>query len=663
MRAFVFALLLFASCAAFARAFAKGGTMERFTEEVLFVSPLPRPERKRRTRRNFTTSTNFADEDDDEKDDESEKQPDGILFQSLFSWTMMNTNTNDLETFPRAIARLSQRDSVKRTSSSSKKDDENEKKRKRRLMLEEFSVGFTRGRWRDAGAFGRKPMNFEMSSALGMHVNGVWSREDDDDDDDGYDDDAYEKEKGDGWVRLTNTVGAKFCAGANVRQRGLPRFYEVGRGMTKNKKKKNGLEFGSRKIASKNRSTTTTLFQSYPKEIACVENVASFFEMLPCGGRRGVANIIASERSALIADVDFLSFGASYERGRFSLSMTGVASREVIEKMARERNDVKACAAAKEMSRVYALLGNGDVRAVDLRESKKSSVAELLSSLKISAKSTSSSSIKVDAPRVTITRAILGSGSIRGAISLSVSRFENARGDTVVRIFHPVPDYVRVFRHTFEVVSKKSSKGGDDSSIISNDSAVSDISWGKELLEMKIKLPRGLDSVTIRFDFEKIFLPLELFEADAERGMTFPPAIAFSAAAPGAESSSDKNTSARTPSLASPKSPLFEKLIENEKNDFAHFLDALTVILPVPDGAMPFNATAMACVAFVAHLGALAKILLKRENYDDKAKTLQHLAKVERKRLKSEEKKAKSNAEKRTSLSSFTSSSRNVKRK
>ena len=668
MRAFVFALLLFASCAAFARAFAKGGTMERFTEEVLFVSPLPRPERKRRTRRNFTTSTNFAD-DDDEKDDESEKQPDGILFQSLFSWTMMNMNTNDLETFPRAIARLSQRDSVKQTSSSSKKDDENEKKRKRRLMLEEFSVGFTRGRWRDAGAFGRKPMNFETSSALGMHVNGVWSREDDDDDDDGYDDDAYEKEKGEGWVRLTNTVGAKFCAGANVRQRGLPRFYEVGRGMTKNKKK-NGLEFGSRKIASKNRSTTTTLFQSYPKEIACVENVASFFEMLPCGGRRGVANIIASERSALIADVNFLSFGASYERGRFSLSMTGVASREVIEKMARERNDVKACAAAKEMSRVYALLGNGDVRAVDLRESKKSSVAELLSSLKISATSTSSSSIKVDAPRVTITRAILGSGSIRGAISLSVSRFENARGDTVVRIFHPVPDYVRVFRHTFEVVSKKSSKGGDDSSSISNDSAVSDISWGKELLEMKIKLPRGLDSVTIRFDFEKIFLPLELFEADAERGMTFPPAIAFSAAAPGAESSSDKSDNDTLgryerayAKLGFAQSPLFEKLIENEKNDFAHFLDALTVILPVPDGAMPFNATAMACVAFVAHLGALAKILLKRENYDDKAKTLQHLAKVERKRLKSEEKKAKSNAEKRTSLSSFTSSSRNVKRK
>ena len=120
-----------------------------------------------------------------------------------------------------------------------------------------------------------------------MHVNGVWSREDDDDDDDGYDDDAYEKEKGDGWVRLTNTVGAKFCAGANVRQRGLPRFYEVGRGMTKNKKKKNGLEFGSRKIASKNRSTTTTLFQSYPKEIACVENVASFLRCCRAAGEEG----------------------------------------------------------------------------------------------------------------------------------------------------------------------------------------------------------------------------------------------------------------------------------------------------------------------------------------------------------------------------------------
>ena len=623
--------------------------MERFTEEVLFVSPLPHPERRRRERRNSTTTT-FTNEDDD-SDDESEKQPDGILFQSLFSWTMNNMNTNDLETFPRAIARLLQSNRVKQSSSLSKKDDENEKKRKKRLILEEFSVGFTRGRWRDAGAFGRKPMNFETSSALGMHVNGVFSREDEDDlNDDDYDD-AYEKEKGEGWVRLTNTVGAKFCAGANVLQRGLPRFYEVGGGMRTTMKKKNGLEFGSRKIASKNRSTTTTLFQSYPKEIACVENVASFFEMLPCGGRRGVANIIASERSVLIADVNFLSFGASYERGRFSLSMTGVASREVIEKMARERNDVKACAAAKEVSRMYALLGNGDVRALDLRESKKSSVAELLSSLKISATSTSSSSVKVDAPRVTITRAILGSGSIRGAISLSVSRFENARGDTVVRIFHPVPDYVRVFRHTFEVVSKKRSKGGDSSSI-SNDSAVSDISWGKELLEMKIKLQRGLDSVTIRFDFEKIFLPLELFEADAERGMTFPPAIAFSAAASGAESSSDKSDDTlgryerAYAKLGLAQSPLFEKLIENEQNDFAHFLDALTVILPVPDGAMPFNATAMACVAFVAHLGALAKILLKRENYDDKAKTLQHLAKVERKRLKSEEKKkAKSKAE------------------
>jgi hypothetical protein len=68
-------------------------------------------------------------------------------------------------------------------------------------------------------------------------------------------------------------------------------------------------------------------------------------------------------------------------------------------------------------------------------------------------------------------------------------------------------------------------------------------------------------------------------------------------------------------------------------------LDALTVILPVPDGAMPFNATAMACVAFVTHLGALARILTRRENYDSKAKKLQHLAKVERKRLRAEKKK------------------------
>ena len=83
-------------------------------------------------------------------------------------------------------------------------------------------------------------------------------------------------------------------------------------------------------------------------------------------------------------------------------------------------------------------------------------------------------------------------------------------------------------------------------------------------------------------------------------------------------------------------SPLFEKLLENEQNDFAHFLDAFTVILPVPDGAMPFNATAMACAAFVAHLVALSKVLTKRENYDEKAKTLRRLAKaVEKKKRRS----------------------------
>ena len=71
-------------------------------------------------------------------------------------------------------------------------------------------------------------------------------------------------------------------------------------------------------------------------------------------------------------------------------------------------------------------------------------------------------------------------------------------------------------------------------------------------------------------------------------------------------------------------------------------MDAFTVILPVPDGAMPFNATAMACAAFVAHLVALSKALTKRENYDEKAKTLRRLA-VERKKTLdySEKKKAK----------------------
>ena len=41
--------------------------------------------------------------------------------------------------------------------------------------------------------------------------------------------------------------------------------------------------------------------------------------------------------------------------------MTGVASREVVDKMVSEKKEVKACPAAKEVSRVYVLLGDGDV--------------------------------------------------------------------------------------------------------------------------------------------------------------------------------------------------------------------------------------------------------------------------------------------------------------
>ena len=558
----------------------------------------------------------------DQKRDGFEDEDD-VLFQSLFSWTTAarkgeEMDLRDLNTFPRAIARL--------VADGTKGDDDV-------LETKKFSVGFTRGRWKES-VFGRKPMNFDGASALGMHVNGAFRENNNEEEDER----RRKERKKQGWIKLTNTVGARLCAGANVKQRGLPRFYEAG----------GGIEFGSNSNSNSNgnsssgsgsgtasKRATRTLFQSYPKEIACVENVASFFEMLPCGGRRGVASVM-SERSALVAEVKFLSFGASYEKGKFSMFMTGVASREVVEKMVSEKKEVKACPAAKEVSRVYVLLGDGDVRAVDLREGK-SNIAELLTSLKKSMISSSSSTGVVDLPRVTITRAVLGSGNIRGVISLSMSRFENARGDIVVRIFHPIPDYVRVFRHTFKVVSK-----GNLGSVSSSDgSIVSDITWRKGLLEMKVTLRRALDSVTITFDFEKIFLPLELFEADAERGMTFPPAIAFSAPVSDEYTVKQGRYKSARNKLGFNISPLFEKLLENEQNDFAHFLDAFTVILPVPDGAMPFNATAMACAAFVAHLVALSKVLTKRENYDEKAKTLRRLAKaVEKKKtLEDAEKK------------------------
>lgn len=603
---------------------------ERFSEEMALVFPpfISGVVREEEDGASGNRTVAFDDEDD-------------VLFQSLFSWKVPK-NLEDVETFPRPIARALESFSSSRSSSLGERKERGRGEGRARLSLERFSVGFTRGRWRER-AFGRKPMNFEAASALGMHVNGVFSADGVVDDDDESDDDGAStsgREKEEGWMKLTNAIGAKFCAGANVAQRGLPRFYKAGgRGMTT--KKNLAVDESNSSGRTARKALETTLFQSYPKEIACVENVASFFEMLPCGGRSGVASI-ANERSGLIANVKFLSFGASYERGKFSLSMTGVASREVMENMVLEKKDVKSCAAAKEVSRVYALLGDGGVRAVDLKEGKKNSVAELFDSSKASVSLPSTPFAEVGAPRVTITRAILGSGNVRGAISLSVSRFAaNARGDTVVRIFHPIPDYVRVFRHTFEVVSKRNTNVDSSSSY---DNIVSDVSWGKELLEMKITLPRALDLVTIKFRFEKIFLPLELFEADAERGMTFPPAIAFSAPAPGAKTSENDNAGRYERAFAKlgfTESPLFEKLIENEKNDFAHFLDALTVILPVPDGAMPFNATAMACVAFVTHLGALAKILTRRENYDGKAKKLRHLAKVERKRLHAEKKKKK----------------------
>tara|TARA_B100000073_G_C23740145_1_gene573468 strand:- start:2189 stop:4165 length:1977 start_codon:yes stop_codon:yes gene_type:complete len=569
---------------------------------------------------------------DQKRDDDGFEDEDDVLFQSLFSWTTTAArkgeemeDLRDLNTFPRAIARL--------VADGTKGDDDV-------LETKKFSVGFTRGRWKES-VFGRKPMNFDGASALGMHVNGAFRENNNEEEDER----RRKERKKQGWIKLTNTVGARLCAGANVKQRGLPRFYEAG----------GGIEFGSNSNSNSNgnsssgsgsgsgtasKRATRTLFQSYPKEIACVENVASFFEMLPCGGRRGVASVM-SERSALVAEVKFLSFGASYEKGKFSMFMTGVASREVVEKMVSEKKEVKACPAAKEVSRVYVLLGDGDVRAVDLREGK-SNIAELLTSLKKSMISSSSSTGVVDLPRVTITRAVLGSGNIRGVISLSMSRFENARGDIVVRIFHPIPDYVRVFRHTFKVVSK-----GNLGSVSSSDgSIVSDITWRKGLLEMKVTLRRALDSVTITFDFEKIFLPLELFEADAERGMTFPPAIAFSAPVSDEYTVKQGRYESARNKLGFNISPLFEKLLENEQNDFAHFLDAFTVILPVPDGAMPFNATAMACAAFVAHLVALSKVLTKRENYDEKAKTLRRLAKAVEKKKKTLEDAEKKKATK-----------------
>jgi len=530
------------------------------------------------------------------------------------------------------------------------------------------SIAFARGRWSE-NARGARAFNFERESQQGAHLNARWNKEEC----------VYASERAylEKWERLMRGVGAQLCAG--VRSESAKSYRARAR-------------FGSKWQSRDEVKNAMVMFKSMPKEYACVENLQSFFRQLPCGKHKGVASLIGGNNGRLIADAKYLSFGVSYEKRRrhkknkasnnnnssntnnstsatLSLSMTALMDKKVFMNMLKDWS-VSSCAAAKDISRIYKLGDHedDDVRVVDLRKwkrKKKKNLNEdddfnvlaaelnLLDSTEIDNENTSSL-IVGDLPSVTITRAVLGSGNIRGAISISITTnaaacFEKNRGDTLVRIFHPIPDYIRVFQHTFKVIASSSPRGD-------NESIVKSISWGEGLLEATLIIPSETDSVTLKFDFEKIFLPLESFEADAERGMTFPPAIAFSELNPGSyamlnnnndndkkDTKSDRfkiahqkllllllqeqETTPTTTASSSRSSPIFSKLLEREQNEaIAHFLDAMTVILPVPDGAMPFNATAMACVAIVVHLGCLSKILTKRSSFEDR---LARIARVE----------------------------------
>lgn len=416
-----------------------------------------------------------------------------------------------------------------------------------------LEVWFGRGRW-NARRWGAPP---STARAIGAEVIGRW---------------RARALAGEGWRRATRTLGGTFCASLRAMDAGAVTTEPA---------------LGFRPWDGDERGRVGTVDEdvvkraSLPGEAVCVENLAPWLKQLPCRDRAGLAK--ALKTAHVVFGARHVTLGARMwmdgdtVRTEQTLMMVlrsdGDAFRGVMDLI--KEAGANTCVAA-DSSRVQIYDGE-EVRTFDLSAAN----ARALDAWAMRPVHR--------APKLFIERFLTGTGNENGGIVIDVERNleeKNAHASSPIRIrlFQPLPWFVRLYMHTLSVeLDGEVVRGATEGIryVPAKDRVRS------SLLELQMVIPSNASTLRLSLDFDKGFLRSREFPPDANRGFDLP--------------------SARLDYFA----------LEGDARPSSVYLNGLLLLLPTPDFSMVYNAVALAGSALSILVLTTIRSLTVREAWRD----------------------------------------------
>ncbi|KAL3690920.1 hypothetical protein R1sor_004571 [Riccia sorocarpa] len=211
-----------------------------------------------------------------------------------------------------------------------------------------------------------------------------------------------------------------------------------------------------------------------------------------------------------------------------------------------------------------------------------------------------------------VSRFLTGSGNEKGSIAIEMKKNFNVSsengdssgGDLLeVTVFQMVPWYVRLYMHTLTARI-------DGNPVPLRDITTQMLVTPAEdrlhpaVLEMHLKLPRNMVSLSLTVDFDKGFLHIDEHPPDADHGFDLPAAfLSF-------PTSQTRRLYLNHQAADNKDSSLIQTL--NEAGSLYVYTTILLVPLATPDFSMPYNVITFTCTVLALYFGSLLNTLRRR---------------------------------------------------
>ena len=362
--------------------------------------------------------------------------------------------------------------------------------------FEELELWFGRGRW-NARRWGAPPVT---AKPIGAEVWATWAKNKTRDADASQVDPSLG-----GWKKAVKSLGGVFCASLSTLAESSALTQPV-------------LAFqewdGAKTARARVDADVVVKHASLPHESVCVENLAPWLKQLPCRDRSGIGKVLATAHAVFGAR--HLTFGL-----RLSKTNTEIISEQtlmmvvptgdraygdIMESIAHSRND--ACPAADDS---YVHVRDGE-RLKTLSALKGRDQLEAMTR-----------GVNHRKPIVYVERFLTGNGNENGGIIIDVERTKgDLNGPIRIRLFQPLPWFVKLFMHTLRIQHDGRDVSRDATEGIKFVPAIDRIR--SSTLELQAVIPANVSTLRLYMQYDKGFLRQSEFPPDANRGFDLPPA-------------------------------------------------------------------------------------------------------------------------------------------